>query len=128
MKIEHFAINVKDPKAIAAWWEKNLGIKIIRADQEPPYIHFLADDNDETLIELYANDAGEYMEYGALSHFTFHIAFATDKIIEESERLMAAGATAGSDMITLGNGDKFQIVRDPWGIAIQIIQRTTPLF
>jgi catechol 2,3-dioxygenase-like lactoylglutathione lyase family enzyme len=36
MKIEHFAINVKDPQAMAQWYVANLGMTIVRASDEPP--------------------------------------------------------------------------------------------
>ncbi|MFK7804457.1 MAG: VOC family protein [Anaerolineae bacterium] len=127
MKIEHFAINVSDPAGMAQWWSKNLGLKIIRADTDGAFVHFLSDDGDQTLIEIYNNPAGEIPDYPNLSIFTFHIAFAVDDITAECERLLSAEATSASDMLTMENGDKMRFVRDPWGVCIQFLQRAKPL-
>lgn len=127
MKIEHFAINVNDPAGMAEWWAKHLDLKIIRADKTDPFIHFLSDDGDQTIIEIYNNPSGELPDYPNMSIFTFHIAFAVDEITAECERLLAAGATSASDIITMGNGDKMRFVRDPWGLCIQFLQRAVPL-
>ncbi|MEM7801043.1 MAG: VOC family protein [Chloroflexota bacterium] len=128
MKIEHIAINVSEPQAMAAWWSEHLDLQIIRADQEPPYITFLSDDGHQTLLEIYANPKGEFPNYPEMSIFTFHIAFAVEDIEAESARLIAAGAAAAGEILTMGNGDRLGFVRDPWGITIQILQRTAPLF
>lgn len=128
MKIEHFAINVENPAGLADWWSKNLGLNIIRADQAEPFIHFLADDGNNTLVEIYNHPLGELPDYPNMSIYTFHIAFAVDDIAGECDRLLTAGATSASDMITMGNGDKMRFVRDPWGVTIQFLQRATPLF
>ena len=43
MKFEHFAINVEDPPAVAAWYAEHLQKKIVRHVGEPTHMHFLAD-------------------------------------------------------------------------------------
>lgn len=128
MKIEHFAVNVSDPIKMGHWWAENLGLNIIRMDDTSPYITFLADEDNGTVIELYANPKGETIDLSQYSIFTFHIAFAVDDISAECDRLIAAGATPTGDILTMGNGDQLGFVRDPWGIVIQILQRVTPLF
>ena len=77
MKIEHIAMNVREPAALAQWYAANLGLRIIRADTSGTFIHFLADDDGETLLEFYANDSGEYPQLG---HWSFHIAFNSDDL------------------------------------------------
>ncbi|MEM7333117.1 MAG: VOC family protein [Chloroflexota bacterium] len=128
MKIEHFAINVKEPQAMAQWYAEHLGLTIIRADETPPFITFLADDNNQTLLELYANPNGEYIDFANLTVFTFHIAFSVPDMAGECVRLIEAGATSKGDAITLGNGDKTQFVQCPWGVTIQFLERINPLF
>lgn len=127
MKIEHFAINVKKPAEMAQWWSENLGLTIIRADAEAPFIHFLSDDGDQTLLEIYDNPLGEFPDYPNMSFFTFHIAFAVEDIQGEMDRLLAAGASPTGDILTMPNGDRLGFVRDPWGVCIQILQRKVPL-
>ena len=53
MKIEHFALNVDDPDAMAVWYVKNLGLKIVKQLREPPYTHFLADSGGTVLRSVF---------------------------------------------------------------------------
>ena len=43
LNLEHFACNVSDPTAMADWYVKHLGMRVVRRVPTPPYIHFLAD-------------------------------------------------------------------------------------
>jgi catechol 2,3-dioxygenase-like lactoylglutathione lyase family enzyme len=43
MRIEHVAVNVSDPRAMAAWYCAHLGFTVKRQEDTPPYTHFLAD-------------------------------------------------------------------------------------
>ena len=126
MKIEHFALNVKDPQAMAQWYVTNLGMSIVRGDSEPPYITFLAPAGGGSMIELYANPRGEFLDYGRFHPLTFHIAFAVADITQDRQRLLQAGASADGDISTTAKGDQLAMVRDPWGNAIQLVQRTSP--
>jgi catechol 2,3-dioxygenase-like lactoylglutathione lyase family enzyme len=49
MKLEHMAFNVKDPLAAAAWYERHIGLSVVRRMDAPPYTHFLADDGGAML-------------------------------------------------------------------------------
>ncbi len=128
MKIEHFAINVKEAAAMAHWWAEQFDLQIIRADQVEPYIHFLSDDGNQTIIEIYTNPQGEFPDYANQSIFTFHIAFAVENIEDEMARVVAAGAKSDGPPFSMANGDKMGFVRDPWGVCIQFLQRASPLF
>ena len=123
MKIEHFALNVKDPRAVAKWYVENLGMRIARSSDEAPYITFLAPAGGGSMIELYANPVGEFLDYGGLHALTFHIAFTTDDMADDHARLLAAGATADGEITVSPKGDQLAIVRDPWGNAIQLVKR-----
>ena len=127
MKLEHIAINVTEPAALAAWYGANCNLKIIRADDAEPFIHFLAESSGAGVIEIYSNPTGEYPDYASMSKFTFHIAFVVDDIEAEMARLVAAGGSAEGEPFKLGNGDTTGFVRCPWGIALQLITRINPL-
>ena len=43
MKLEHFALNVIDPVAMATWYVEHLGLTTVRQVADAPYTHFLAD-------------------------------------------------------------------------------------
>ena len=123
MKIEHIALNVKEPQAMAQWYVENMGMKIVRADSNAPYITFLADEADGCMIELYANAEAEYLEYGRLHRATIHIAFTVTDIQQQQAQLLAAGATPEGEIRTTPKGDQLAFVRDPWGNTIQLVKR-----
>jgi catechol 2,3-dioxygenase-like lactoylglutathione lyase family enzyme len=41
--IEHLALNVNNPVAMAAWYTAHLGMRVVRNLAEEPDTHFLAD-------------------------------------------------------------------------------------
>lgn len=127
MRLEHIAFNVADSAAVAAWYAENLDMRIVRAFDEPPYIHFLADSAGKSLIEIYSNPLGEAIDYRAHHAVTFHLAFAVDDMDAARERLVAAGATLDGDIDNRANGDRLAFLRDPWGTAIQLVQRVQPM-
>ena len=127
MKIEHVAFNVKDSRALADWYVEHLGMTIIRSFDEPPYIRFLGDDDNTTLLEVYSNPIGEYVEYGSFHPVTFHIAFTVEDMESTRQRLVDAGGTLDGDIDHTPVGDRLAFVRDPWGNAVQLVQRKTPM-
>ncbi len=127
MRLEHAAFNVEDAKALAAWYVEHLEMTIVRSFDEPPYIHFLADSARKTLVEVYSNPLGEFVNYSAYHPVTFHLAFAVDDMEAERQRLAAAGAELDGDVDTTPGGDKLAFLRDPWGYTIQLVQRVNPM-
>lgn len=123
MRIEHVALNVREPRAMAQWYVANLDMRIVRSGEEPPYITFLAAADGGAMIELYANPEGEFLAYGGLHALAFHIALAVPDVGAVRERLLGAGATADGEIRTTVKGDQLAIVRDPWGLAIQLVKR-----
>lgn len=126
MKLEHIALNLPEPKAAAAWYAENLGLKIVKATDAAPFVHFLADDGG-SMLEFYRNAAAEPPDYAEMSPFTLHLAFATEDILATHEQLLAAGAAAVGDVETTPAGDQIVFLRDPWGVALQLVSRKEPL-
>jgi glyoxylase I family protein len=50
MKIEHFALNVEDPVALAQWYIEHFGLKIESQLKLAPFTAFLADDSRRVLM------------------------------------------------------------------------------
>ncbi len=123
MRLEHIAFNVREPAALAAWYVANLEMEIVRAFDEPPFIHFLADSERKSLVEIYSNPLGEFIDYSAQHPVVFHLAFAVDDMEAERQRLVAAGAALDGEVDHRPNGDKLAFLRDPWGYTIQLVQR-----
>ncbi len=127
MTLEHVAINLSDPQAAAAWYAENLGLKIVKASDTAPFVHFLADDSG-SMLEFYNNPGGAVPDYGGMSPFTLHLAFSADDIGATWERLLGAGATAAGEIETTPVGDRIVFLRDPWGVSLQLVSRHKPLW
>ena len=126
MKIEHVAFNVADPVAVADWYCRHLGLKIVRHIPVPTQTHFLADDNGETVIEIYCNPPDEVPDYAGMNPLLFHLAFVSEAPDVDSARLVAAGASE-VDEIQRPDGTHLIMLRDPWGLALQLCKRAEPL-
>lgn len=126
MKIEHIAFNVADPVAVAAWYVQHLGLQIARHIPHPTQVHFLVDDAGTTVLEIYCNPPSEVPDYAAMNPLLFHLAFASECPADDSARLMAAGATWVEE-IKVPDGTHLVMLRDPWGLALQLCKRAVPL-
>jgi catechol 2,3-dioxygenase-like lactoylglutathione lyase family enzyme len=126
LNLEHIACNVADPPAMAAWYVEHLGMRVVRRSAEPPQIHFLADAAGRAVIEIYSNAADPVPEYAAMHPLRFHIAFATGDPDASRDALVAAGATFVEER-GMPDGSRLLMLRDPWGIPLQLCQRTRPL-
>ena len=127
MKIEHVAVQVEDPQAMAAWYRDHLGFSIKRALDTPPYMHFIADSSGSVMLELYRNEAVPLPDYRKQNALVVHIAFIAESVTTERDRLLAAGATLDQDVQTTDAGDQLAMLRDPWGLPIQLVKRATPM-
>lgn len=87
MKLEHFAINVKDPIKMTKWYTKNLGMKVVRAQNEAPFTHFLADDSGRIMIEIYNNPADKVPVYKEMDPLILHLAFVSENPENDKNRL-----------------------------------------
>jgi hypothetical protein len=89
-------------------------------------MHFLADASGSVLIELYANPLAAVPDYAGKNPLELHVAFVTADPDGDRAALVAAGATF-VDESTLPDGSKLVMLRDPWGLALQLCQRTSPI-
>lgn len=125
MKIEHFALNVSQPKEMAQWYVDNLDMKIVMSMDKTPNTHFLTDENG-CMIEIYCNDTAEIPDYHKVHPLVVHLAFTSNNPSEDVVRLQKAGATLFEE-VHLPDGSHLSMMRDPWGIAIQFCKRGTPM-
>lgn len=126
MKLEHFALNVEDPVEMAAWYVKHLGFTAVRQMEVPPYTAFLADDSGRVMVEIYRNPSAEIPAYREMDPLLVHLAFVSEFPDKDKERLLKAGATHEVDQ-RLEDGSHLVMLRDPWGLAIQLCKRGTPM-
>ncbi|MEX0772663.1 MAG: VOC family protein [Balneolales bacterium] len=126
MKIEHFAINVEQPQAMSDWYERYMGLNVVKKSDQAPYMTFLADDSGRVMIEIYKNPADQVPDYKVMDPLVLHLAFVSEDPVKDKERLLKGGATLVSDEL-LKDGSHLVMLRDPWGLALQLCKRNTPM-
>ncbi len=127
MKIEHFALQVPDPVAMADWYVKHLGFTIARSSGEPSHARFLADASGSVMLEIYRNPAASVPDYQKADPLLMHLAYTSDNPGAERDRLIKAGAALVDDLMTTSAGDTIVMLRDPWGVPIQLVNRARPM-
>lgn len=127
MKIEHVAYQVVDATAVADWYGEHLGFTVRRGTEKPFSVYFLADESGDVMIEIYSNPAVQTPDYRAMDPLLLHLAFVCGTVPETAERLIAAGAELVSGPDHLPTGDTLAMLRDPWGLAIQLCHRAEPM-
>jgi glyoxylase I family protein len=127
IRLEHVAINVEDPEAMAKWYCENLGMKIVREGPAPVNMHFICDAGGNMMLEIYHNPPDAVPDYASMDPLTLHIAFMVDDVKGTCAKLIAAGATVASEVIVTDSGDELAMLRDPWGVPIQFLKRAEPM-
>ncbi len=127
MQIEHAAWMVEDPLAVADWYAANLGFRVARKMDEPPFTHFLVDGAGRAMIEFYNNPSATVPDYRRQDSLVLHLAFSVDDIEANRDRLVGAGASVEVDVTSIPSGDRICMLRDPWGFAVQLVSRRVPL-
>lgn len=123
MKIEHVAFQIQDPPAAARWYVEHLGLTVKRSQKERPHGQFLADAGDAVMLEFYNNPRVAVPDYRSIDPLVLHIAVEADDVPAVRARLIAAGASAEGDAAVTEAGDHVAMLRDPWGLPIQLVQR-----
>jgi glyoxylase I family protein len=126
MKFEHVAINVPEPVQMADWYVEHCGLRIVLSVEGPPFTRFIADASGTTAIEIYRNEEAPIPDYLSQSHLVVHNAFAVENLDESKDRLIAAGATFVEEIET-PDGSRLIMLRDPWGIPLQLVKRSAAL-
>ena len=103
-------------------------MKVVKkSDEGPGFARFLADAAGASILETYASDVHPVPDYRGVDPALLHVAFATTEIAATRDRLIAAGATSVGEITENAAGDRFAMLRDPWGLALQLAQRVRPL-
>jgi glyoxylase I family protein len=126
MKIEHIAFNVADPVAVADWYCKHCGLRVVRHIPQPVQVHFLAD-SDSSVLEIYCNPPDQIPDYRSMNPLQFHLALTSADPAADAARLISAGASH-VDEVRLPDGSHLVMLRDPWGLPLQLCHRARPLF
>jgi catechol 2,3-dioxygenase-like lactoylglutathione lyase family enzyme len=127
MNLEHVGLNHPAPVAAAAWYQQNLDMKIARKSGPPSHGHFLADARVQMMVEYYHNAAAPFTDFKSLHPLSFHLAFQVDDVSRVRARLLQAGATDEGEPSGNDRGDQFAMLRDPWGLPVQLVKRHQPM-
>lgn len=127
MKIEHLAFNVPDPLNMARWYVEHLGFTVKRRMMEAPFAHFMADDSGTVMLEIYGNTSAAKLSFPQVEPPALHLAFVSKDVAADVQKLISAGATLVADVHELPPGDTFAMLRDPWGVPLQLVKRRTPM-
>jgi glyoxylase I family protein len=127
MRIEHVAYNVTDPPKVAAWYVQHLGWKIHRSEDKSPFAQFVADSSGQVMVEIYNNPLAPVPDYFAMHPLVLHIGLVCGPDLDaQRQRLISAGATDAGGILVTPIGDRLAMLRDPWGMPIQLCNRKTP--
>ena len=124
MRVEHIGLQVKDPEAMAKWYCEHLGMKVV---VQKGTCYFIADESGNGVLEIYYNPNSAVPDYASMEPVQLHIAFCSDDVAGDRERLLAAGATAEGEMSSGPTGNVLAMMRDPWGLPIQLAKRAQPV-
>jgi len=79
------------------------------------------------MLEFYNNPKAEVPDYRQIHPLVLHLAFTAADVAAARARLLAAGATPEGDIAVTSGGDEIAMLRDPWGLPLQLLRRRTPM-
>lgn len=126
-RFEHVAFNVQDPVTVAQWYVQHLGMKVLRHGGEPTFTTFIADSGKRMMIEFFRNTSAPLFPAESCHVMSIHLAFSTPTLDSTVKRLLLAGARWADTIQVTPLGDRVCILRDPWGIPLQFVERKKPL-
>ena len=120
IRFEHIALNVESPESVSQWYQKYLGMQVVRKYSQNAI--FISDFNGYMMFELYHKPEAS-MDFSSISHEMMHISFMAEDVAKVQSQLTEAGAVSVGEIAVSSNGDRVLNMRDPWGIPIQFVQR-----
>jgi len=126
-RFEHIALNVPDPAATAQWYCDHLKMKVALSGPAPVSVRFVSDEAGHMMFEFYHNTDAPVLDCATIAPLSLHVALAADDLEAVRDELLAAGATLTQDVTVADSGDKFVMLRDPWGLPLQFVKRKHPM-
>ncbi|MEG3657829.1 VOC family protein [Arenibacter palladensis] len=125
MVFEHIALNVKNVEDIKEWYVANVGLKVVSEQSQAPFMTFLEDSTGRVILELYHRPEEEITNFKTKHPLSFHMAFVSQNAEKDKTRLLDKGASFVEE-ITKEDGSHLVMLRDPWGMPLQLCHRTKP--
>ena len=85
------------------------------------------DSGGSVMLEIYRNPKVSVPDYDKIDPLWLHLAFISNDVEADRNRLVAAGAKIVEDVTTTPVGDQLVMLRDPWGTSVQLVKRATPM-
>ena len=125
-RLEHIGICAKDTIKLKDWYVKLFDLKIVYDNKKemPTYFLLLEDGN---MIEIYGAE-GPTASVDNKVQGLRHLAFWTDDIEKEYDKLQAENVEIIEELKTNPNMVKTVFFKDPEGNILHFIQRPTPLY
>ncbi|MEX0291067.1 MAG: VOC family protein [Flavobacteriaceae bacterium] len=123
MVFEHFALNVDRIGDRINWYVDHIELEVMSRQTSSPYMTFLADSSGRVILELYHRSDELMTDFKRQHPLTFHLAFVSEDAEKDKERLLNAGASFEEE-VNKEDGSKLVMLRDPWGMPLQLCQRT----
>lgn len=122
MRLEHFGLYAHDPEALARWYAKSVGLRIVRCLEKEgrPPVYFLAGAGDAEIEILPTQEAR--IDRDLTSPGFSHLGFVVEDFDAEQRRLAAEGIPLRGVRET-SNGWKIGYFEDPEGNRIEIVHR-----
>lgn len=79
------------------------------------------------MVEIYRNPAASIPDYKSADPLLMHLAYVSNELARDRDRLLQAGAVVVDDLTTTSAGDAIVMLRDPWGVPIQLVKRAKPM-
>jgi glyoxylase I family protein len=125
IRFEHFALNLDDPHGIADWYVANFDCRILSKMEGSPFTVFLGDSQGRIFWEIYHNAKAPLSAVRDTHPAAYHLAFYVDDLDAVRDKVVAAGGSFIEEVNT-PSGSRLVMMRDPWGIAVQLCQRIPP--
>lgn len=123
LKLDHFALQHPEPEAVAAWFCLHLGLSVYRVSTSAARARFLKCRTTGVMLEIYRQPEVPVPDYPMMPPAVMHLAFYSHNITADAERLVEAGATRAGGPGKNSAGDAFLMLRDPWGVPLQLVSR-----
>jgi hypothetical protein len=78
------------------------------------------------MLEIYNNPPDQVPPYAEMDPLLLHIAFVSVDPDADKDALLDAGATF-VEQLHMDDGSHLVMLRDPWGLALQLCKRATPM-
>ena len=124
-EFDHAHLKAPDPKAVADWYVRAFGFKIISDAVRPYGDRFLrCESSDGTVVNISGSRTDEKMgDSDASAHWGLeHIGIKVEDMAAEIPRLTAMGAQLMEGPVDVAGGPIIAFIKAPGGVRVELLQ------